>query len=153
MSDANKGKYLVFNMQATCPVVLQPSASSKGFFGTHLSGQKQLRLNNSLQSGHDIGVKFDLQLLLERQSLNETWNKLVKNGMLTVEQMNLCLDGLNNKTIGSPSGNFPCACCDGECDLKCQIASQSPTGSTHLESPVVKFLNSWKWNKDAGGIF
>ncbi len=139
-------------MPSSGPIMIQPNAPSIGFFGNHLSGQKQLRLNSTLQNDQDIGVKFDLQLLLERQSLNETWNKLVKNGLLTLDQMNLCLDGINNKTIGSPSGNFPCACCDGECDLKCQIASQSPTSSTHLERPLARFLNSWTWNKDAGGL-
>jgi hypothetical protein len=92
-------------------------------------------------------MKFDLQLLLERQTLNETWNKLVKNGLLTSDQIKLSVEGINNKTIGSPSGNFPCACCDGECDLKCQALSQNSSSS---ERPVVKFLNSWTWNKDVG---
>ena len=133
-------------MPSSCSAIIpQPNASSKGFFGSHMSTKKQL--NNTPQNSHDFGIKFDLQLLLERQSLNETWNKLVKNGLLTSDQINLDDECINNKTIGSTSGNFPCACCDGECDLKCQILSQNSTSS---ERPVVKFLNSWAWNKDVG---
>jgi hypothetical protein len=130
----------------TSAILPRPNASSKTIFVNHMSTKKQM--NNTLQNSHDFGMmKFDLQLLLERQSLNETWNKLVKNGLLTSDQINLNVDGINNKTIGSPSGNFPCACCDGECDLKCQTLSQNSTSS---ERPVVKFLNSWAWNKDVG---
>lgn len=133
-------------MPSLCPVFQPPTnTSSKGFVVNHSSTKKQL--NNSLQNSHDFGMKFDLQLLLERQSLNETWNKLVKNGFLTLDQISISVEGINNKTIGSPSGNFPCACCEGECDLKCQTLSQN---SASLERPVVKFLNSWAWNKDVG---
>jgi hypothetical protein len=95
-------------------------------------------------------MKFDLQLLLERQSLNETWNKLVKNGLLTSDQINLSVEATNNKTIRSPSVNFPCVCCDGECNLKCQNVSQSSIGSSGVEKPVLKFLNAWVWNNDVG---
>lgn len=132
----------------SCPLSSQPNACSKGSFGNRFSTKKHL--NSTLQSGNDLGIKFDLQLLLERQSLNETWNKLVKNGILTSDQINLLVEATNNKTIRSPSGNFPCACCDGECELKCQSVSQSSIGSSYIEKPVIKFLNAWTWNKDVG---
>ena len=131
-------------MPSLCPVFQPPTnTSSKGFVVNQSSTKKQL--NNSL---HDFGMKFDLRLLLERQSLNETWNKLVKNGLLTFDQISISVEGINNKT-SSPSGNIPCACCEGECDLKCQTLSQK---SASLERPVVKFLNSWAWNKDVGKL-
>lgn len=138
----------VLTKMPSCPTPSQPVVCSKGSFGNRFSTKKHL--NSTLQSGHDLGIKLDLQLLLERQSLNETWNKLVKNGLLTSDQINLSVEATNNKTIRSPSGNFPCACCDGECDLKCQNMSQSSIGSSGVEKPVLKFLNAWVWNNDVG---
>lgn len=137
-------------MHPTCTTRLPPNPSSKIILGIQTNTQKQFRINNALKSSQDSRVKFDLQLLLERQSLNETWNKLVKNGMLTSDQISQHADSLNNRSVGSPTGNFPCACCERECDLKCQTVSQtSPNILTQQERPTAKFLNSWMWNKDA----
>lgn len=141
-------------MHSPSSTMIPPNPSLKRFLGNHANThQKQLKLNSGLQGCQDPRVVFDLQLLLERQSLNETWNKLMKNGMLSSDQLNLQSDSLNNRAIGSPIGNFPCACCDRECDLKCLTTCQSPTSSsTHQERPVAKLLNSWMWSKEAGEL-
>lgn len=110
-----------------------------------------MKISNAAKTCPDISIKFDPQLLLERQSLNETWNKLMKSGVLSSDQACTFFDSVNNRTIGSPSGNFPCACCDGECDLKCQTLSQSPNSfPPYLERSLNKLLTSFTWNKDAG---
>lgn len=95
-------------------------------------------------------LKFDLQNLLERRSMGEIWNKLLKTGVLKDHQSTL--EGIDSIKL-SP-GTFPCACCnplnshsgDADCGAKCQIAI-SP--NEQMEK-VSKIINSWTWEKDVG---
>ena len=88
--------------------------------------------------------KFDLQSLLERETLNETWNKLMRNGLLVDL---ISHSTVSNKSYGSPIGMFPCACCEGECDTKCPTLIPNSTDPVHSEA-VAKVIHSWAWNKD-----
>lgn len=109
--------------------------------------------SNNGKNGFTKPMEFDLQMLLERRSLCELWNKAVKNGVLTDHQL-LTSTALGG-AIASPSGTFPCACCnpfnggsDESCDVKCQAAA-SPSDHLCMET-VSKIINGWTWKKEIG---
>lgn len=107
---------------------------------------KHVKFKTSLLK-HQECLKFDPQHILERRSLSETWNYLMRNGSITDVMVSSC-GGISNNNLSSPIGTFPCACCEGlESESKCQFLS-SPSQSSdviHLES-INKALSSWTWD-------
>ena len=119
-------------------------ATSKGL---NIASHKHVKSNNGQGTGQDT-FKFDLQLLLERGTLSETWNKLMRSGVLVDVTSSPSVSNIN---LGSPLGTFPCACCEGDCDTKCMTAPQSPSDALNPET-VAKVVHSWTWSKDSSKL-
>jgi hypothetical protein len=116
------------------------SGSSKG----HLTNHKPFKVNHGLSGNSHDQFKFDLQLLLQRDSLSETWNQLMRNGAL----MDLMSNSItSNKGAGCLNTAFPCACCDGDCDVKCKGLPKTTTSIVQVDN-LTKILNSWTWGQD-----
>lgn len=111
----------------------------------NFANPKLVKIGIGQAAGQDT-FRFDLQLLLERGTLNETWNKLMRSGVLG-DMMNS--PTISNINLISPSGTFPCACCEGECDTKCPTVPQSPSDPLHPNT-VARLIHSWTWSKDLG---
>ena len=107
--------------------------------------QKPLKMSHQLVNGHEA-IKFDVQLLLERESLSETWNRLMKKGVL-LDHANLA--AFSNKiSIGSSgSAGLQCVCCEVDCDTKCKATGPGASTIMHLET-VAKKLNCWTWQRN-----
>lgn len=112
--------------------------------GLNIGSHKHVKINSGQSAGQDV-FKFDLQLLLERGTLNKTWNKLMRSGVLGDLISSPTVSNIN---LGSPLGAFPCACCEGDCDTKCLTIPQSPT-DTPTPEIVAKVVHSWTWSKDS----
>lgn len=123
----------------------------KGSNQGNLQTQKQFLMTSGiLLKGQNAGFEIDLQQLLERQSLNETWNKLLKHSLLSSDHPDNYPDSFNNRIVGNLAVNFPCACCDRDCDLKCQISGLQSPDSIQQATLLTKYLKTWLWNKEIG---